>query len=144
LQKNRVDPGYRLLSVLRSWALIVRHAASKIPRNLFLNDGLEISATRTMIERHSIHSVWVSADAWEKCINSVPSRFVLMRRLNHKQNLAYNEIRSVIVRILWNLDIEICPESRNWNDQKVWILWEKHPLNIIVSDRNSPDKVSSN
>jgi len=144
LQKNRVDPGYRLLSVLPSWALIIRHATSKIPQNWFLNDGLEISATRTMIERHFIHSVWVSADAWERCINSVSFRFVSMKRLNHRQNLAYAEISSIIVRILWNFDMEICPKSRNWNDQKVWMLWEKHPLNVILSDRNSPDKTSSN
>jgi hypothetical protein len=115
-----------------------------IPRNLFLNDGLEISATRTMIERHFFHSVWVSADALKRCINSVPFRCVSMRRLNHRQNLAYAEIRSVIVRILWNFDMETCPESRNWNDPKVCMLWEKHPLNVILSDRNSPDKVSSN
>jgi hypothetical protein len=66
-----------------------------------------------------------------------------MRRLNHKQNLAYAEIRSIIVRILWNFDLEICPESRNWNDQKVFMLWEKPPLNVILSNRSFPEQMSS-
>ena len=47
-----------------------------------------------------------------------------------KQIIAYAEIRSIIVRILWNFDMELCEESNNWIDQKVFILWDKSPLYI--------------
>ncbi|KAF9894331.1 hypothetical protein FE257_007834 [Aspergillus nanangensis] len=44
------------------------------------------------------------------------------------KNLAYNEMRVVLARVLWNFDLELCPESRDWKDQKSYLLWEKPPL----------------
>lgn len=38
------------------------------------------------------------------------------------QRLAHAEMRSIAVRILWNFDIELCPGSDNWMDQKVFVL----------------------
>jgi hypothetical protein len=52
-----------------------------------------------------------------------------------KQIIAYAEIRSIIVRILWNFDMELCEESKNWIDQKIFILWDKPPLHIKLSPR---------
>ena len=46
-------------------------------------------------------------------------------------------MRSIIVRILWNFDLLLCPESQNWEKQKVYMLWEKPPLNIILSPKDS-------
>ncbi|CZR63463.1 related to isotrichodermin C-15 hydroxylase (cytochrome P-450 monooxygenase CYP65A1) [Phialocephala subalpina] len=51
------------------------------------------------------------------------------------KNLAYAEIRSIMCRILWNFELELCPESNNWNQQKVYFLWEKPPLMIKLTAR---------
>lgn len=44
------------------------------------------------------------------------------------RNLALAEMRLILARVLWNFDFELCPESRNWADQKIKVLWIKHPL----------------
>ncbi|KAF3407915.1 Isotrichodermin C-15 hydroxylase [Talaromyces pinophilus] len=47
------------------------------------------------------------------------------------QNLAYAEMRMTMCRILWNFDLELQEESRNWlKEQKTFNLWEKDPLHI--------------
>jgi hypothetical protein len=38
-----------------------------------------------------------------------------------------------LTRVLWNFDAEIMPECRNWNDQKIFTLWDKGPLNMKLS-----------
>ncbi|KAL4901846.1 hypothetical protein BDW74DRAFT_67207 [Aspergillus multicolor] len=44
------------------------------------------------------------------------------------RNLAYAEMRVGLARVLWNFDLELCEESRNWVEQKTYVLWEKGPL----------------
>ncbi|KAK0629555.1 cytochrome P450 [Bombardia bombarda] len=44
------------------------------------------------------------------------------------QNMALNEMRLLIARVLYKFDLELCEESQNWTDQKVYALWEKKPL----------------
>ncbi|GME64425.1 Cytochrome p450 [Neofusicoccum parvum] len=46
------------------------------------------------------------------------------------KNLALHEMRLTATKLLWNFDIELCPESKGtWHEQKMfWILWEKPPL----------------
>ncbi|KAL1799918.1 hypothetical protein ACET3X_000260 [Alternaria dauci] len=44
------------------------------------------------------------------------------------KNMAYHEMRLIIAKTLYNFDIELCPESNNWEDQATYILWEKKPL----------------
>ncbi|KAF7902813.1 hypothetical protein EAF00_002716 [Botryotinia globosa] len=38
-------------------------------------------------------------------------------------------------RVLWNFDINLCEESLNWNEQKVFIRWEKPDLMVTVRAR---------
>lgn len=52
------------------------------------------------------------------------------------RNLAFAEMRVIIARLLWNFDIEICEESKDWSDQKTFTLWEKPPLMCKLSLRN--------
>ncbi|MCJ1235343.1 hypothetical protein MMC14_003311 [Varicellaria rhodocarpa] len=52
------------------------------------------------------------------------------------KNLAYAEMRSILARMLWNFDMELCVESEKWNEQKVFILWDKPPLNIVLKARD--------
>lgn len=44
------------------------------------------------------------------------------------RNLAYNEMRLILARVLWNFDLELCEESQKWNHQKIFLLWEKPAL----------------
>lgn len=44
------------------------------------------------------------------------------------KNLAYHEMRIILGTVLWNFDLELCPESNAWIDQKAFTLWEKPPL----------------
>ncbi|PLB50796.1 cytochrome P450 [Aspergillus steynii IBT 23096] len=63
------------------------------------------------------------------------------------KNLAYNEMRLILARILWNFDLELCQESWRWNEQKSYALWDKPALMFIatlaaVEDCNPPSYVS--
>ncbi|KAF2264625.1 cytochrome P450 [Lojkania enalia] len=51
------------------------------------------------------------------------------------KNLAYFEIKSTIARLVWNFRMELCDESRNWIDQKVFLVWEKGPLWVKLTPR---------
>ena len=42
--------------------------------------------------------------------------------------MAYLEMRRIVVSLLWNFDIELCPESRDWFDKRVYFTWEHKPL----------------
>ncbi|KAM0128138.1 hypothetical protein ACHAO1_009168 [Botrytis cinerea] len=51
------------------------------------------------------------------------------------KNLAYNEMRIILTRVIWNFDLELCPESYAWADQKSYFLWDKHKLMCKLSLR---------
>jgi hypothetical protein len=34
----------------------------------------------------------------------------------------------MVAGVLLSFDLEICPESENWKDQRCFTLWEKKPL----------------
>jgi cytochrome P450 len=46
------------------------------------------------------------------------------------RNLAYHEMRLLMAMVLWNFDVELEEESREWADQKVFIFWDKRPLMV--------------
>ncbi|GME28656.1 PAS domain-containing protein [Neofusicoccum parvum] len=48
-------------------------------------------------------------------------------------NLAYHEIRLMLSYLLWHFDLELCKESDDWMDQKVYALWAKKPLMVKVT-----------
>ena len=39
-----------------------------------------------------------------------------------------------MARLLWNFDLELCPESREWEKQVTYTLWEKLPLICRLRD----------
>ncbi|CAK7210996.1 hypothetical protein SCUCBS95973_000980 [Sporothrix curviconia] len=50
--------------------------------------------------------------------------------------LANAEMRTILARIVYNFDLAIQPESRNWAaDQKAYAFWSKGPLMVAVSER---------
>ncbi|KAH7350674.1 cytochrome P450 monooxygenase-like protein [Rhexocercosporidium sp. MPI-PUGE-AT-0058] len=46
------------------------------------------------------------------------------------KNLAFAEMRSILARLIWNFDIELQSDSLEWDQQKVYVLWSKAPLNV--------------
>ncbi|KAE8153594.1 cytochrome P450 [Aspergillus avenaceus] len=52
------------------------------------------------------------------------------------RNLAFAEMRVILARVLWNFDLKLCEQSRNWSDQKTYALWEKPPLMCKLSLRS--------
>jgi hypothetical protein len=49
--------------------------------------------------------------------------------------MALHEMRLIITKVLFNFDLELMPESRNWiANQKIYLLWEKLPLLVKLKD----------
>ncbi|KAF2279248.1 cytochrome P450 monooxygenase-like protein [Westerdykella ornata] len=51
------------------------------------------------------------------------------------KNIFYLEVRSLLVRLFWHFDIELCEESKNWMDHKAFLMWEKPQLLVKLSKR---------
>ncbi|CAG9938600.1 unnamed protein product [Clonostachys rosea f. rosea IK726] len=49
------------------------------------------------------------------------------------KNLAYAEMRLILARLLWSFDLEMLPESKNWDQQKTFLLWDKGPIQVKVT-----------
>ncbi|KAJ5475121.1 Cytochrome monooxygenase lcsI [Penicillium diatomitis] len=49
--------------------------------------------------------------------------------------LAYCEMRSILCKLLYNFDISLCPESKNWIDQQAFTVWKKPRLAVTLRDR---------
>lgn len=45
------------------------------------------------------------------------------------------QMRSLLARLVWEFDIELCDESRDWLPQKVFLLWDKPDLMVKLSVR---------
>lgn len=48
--------------------------------------------------------------------------------------MAYHEMRLIITKVLFNFDLELCPESDGWIKQDAYILWQKSPLMVRLKD----------
>lgn len=54
------------------------------------------------------------------------------------RNLAYTEMRTILARLLWKFDIELCPESSQWTKgQKTYLVWDKPPLMCTLKARKN-------
>lgn len=49
--------------------------------------------------------------------------------------IAYAEMRIIVARVLWEFDIKLADQQDrfDWGEQETYILWEKRPLNILVT-----------
>lgn len=48
--------------------------------------------------------------------------------------MAYHEMRLIISKVLFQFDLQLCPESEDWADQRSFVLWEKQPLMVTLKD----------
>ena len=49
------------------------------------------------------------------------------------KNLAWHEMRLILATMLYHFDLRLCEESREWDEQKVYVLWEKKELMCRLS-----------
>lgn len=49
--------------------------------------------------------------------------------------MAEQEMRLILARLLWNFELELCQESKDWKNQKTHYLWEKQPLMCKLKSR---------
>ncbi|KAJ4373726.1 hypothetical protein N0V86_007869 [Didymella sp. IMI 355093] len=53
------------------------------------------------------------------------------------QNFAWAEMRSILARLVWSFEMELCPESEGWDQgQKVFFGWFKRPLMVKLKARS--------
>jgi len=48
-------------------------------------------------------------------------------------------MRLILSKILWNFDLELCPQSDKWTDQKSYVLWEKPQLMVKMKSARRVD-----
>ncbi|KXH69073.1 cytochrome P450 [Colletotrichum salicis] len=53
------------------------------------------------------------------------------------RNLAMSEMRVILARVIWNFDMQIADDSKNWTDQQLFGLWKKGPLNVRLTPRKT-------
>lgn len=46
-----------------------------------------------------------------------------------------SEMRVILARVIWNFDMQIADDSRNWTEQELFGLWKKGPLNVHLKPR---------
>ncbi|PNY26665.1 Uncharacterized protein TCAP_03407 [Tolypocladium capitatum] len=53
------------------------------------------------------------------------------------QNLAWHEMRMLLATVMLHFDITPEPDTKNWMNQKVYVLWEKKPLFCRLQNSNA-------
>ncbi|KAJ5901463.1 sterigmatocystin biosynthesis P450 monooxygenase stcL, partial [Penicillium taxi] len=53
------------------------------------------------------------------------------------KNLAYLEMRLTLAKLVFNFDLELCPQSAKWNDQHSYFIWHKPALMVRLNDVSS-------
>jgi cytochrome P450 len=53
------------------------------------------------------------------------------------KSLAYAEVRTILAKLVWTFDFEMMDTSRDWEKQKVFILWSKPSLMVKLKARES-------
>ncbi|KAF1836188.1 cytochrome P450 46A1 [Decorospora gaudefroyi] len=72
---------------------------------------------------------WLGDKEFENDERQCVQPFIVGSRDCLGKNMAYHEMRLLLAKLLYNLDIELCPESNHWMvGQKTYFLWEKQPL----------------
>lgn len=52
-------------------------------------------------------------------------------------DLAWHEMRVLLATVVLSFDLKLCEESQDWDDQKVFTLWEKKPLVCTLTAINA-------
>ncbi|KAJ9143404.1 putative Cytochrome P450 [Pleurostoma richardsiae] len=53
------------------------------------------------------------------------------------RNLAFAEMRLVLARLVFNFDMRLADPDQDWMKQKVYVIWDKPPLNVYLTPVSS-------
>ncbi|KAH8658506.1 cytochrome P450 [Xylariales sp. PMI_506] len=76
---------------------------------------------------------WLGDPRFDGDVKGVLNPFSVGPRNCIGRNLAYAEMRLILTRLLWNFDLELMPESKNWDNQKIYSLWQKGSLKVKLT-----------
>lgn len=77
------------------------------------------------------HSISAREIVSEESMLSFPSR----QNCAYCPSLAYSEMRLILALIIFNFDMKIADESRDWIIQKNFLMWQKGPLKVYLTPR---------
>ncbi|KAF5511195.1 Trichothecene C-15 hydroxylase [Colletotrichum siamense] len=81
---------------------------------------------------------WLDDKRFENDAKHMHQPFSYGPRICLGMNLAYAEMRLILARIIWNFDLELETQSREWAaNQKVFFFWDKPPLWTYFKPRRS-------
>ncbi|KAJ4425304.1 hypothetical protein N0V82_000114 [Gnomoniopsis sp. IMI 355080] len=86
---------------------------------------------------HEFHPErWLGDPRFAKDVREIHQPFHVGPRNCLGKNLAYIEMRLILTRVLWNFDIKLADECKDWiARQKIFLLWEKPPLKVYLTPR---------
>lgn len=58
-----------------------------------------------------------------------------MLTMSCDDSMALLQMRWIAATIFWKYDLELLDESKQWIDQKVFVLWEQKPLKVNLRPR---------
>jgi Cytochrome P450 len=122
----------RRLSVFLSTQLSSVRATLPTPWTLYPNGTCRIGPRNTRETREPCCSPSLM-DHGIVLARSKPSRPTMC--MLTKSSLAYTEMKLMLARVLYDFDLELAEESKDWHKQKVYTLWEKGPLLVKVTER---------
>ncbi|KAI1335368.1 cytochrome P450 [Xylariaceae sp. FL0016] len=110
----------------------------------FVSGGTYVTMNHYVAYRHEANFSNPLEFIPERWIQTSDPRFSGDRREVHEpfsygprncigKNLAWLELRLLLTKTLWHYDLELCPESERWTDQKSYLTWEKGPLMVKVA-----------
>ena len=55
---------------------------------------------------------------------------------DHLSRLGWAQMNLILAKMIWSFDLELMSDNKeDWDDQKIWILHERVPLNVKISPR---------
>lgn len=121
---------YRQLLGCLSWQVTVPRKTSSTPM-LSSQKGLwVIPSSQTIAEVPCSPLALVHATALVGSKSTLPVRYVLLLTLH---SLAYAEMRLILARMIWNFDMELSPDCKQWISQPSYVVWEKGNLNVKLT-----------
>jgi len=75
-------------------------------------------------------SVLAPEIVWARSVIPFLFTFLGIHRTNTFSSMAYHEMRLILAKVLYNFDLELCADSKDWLEQSIFILWDKTPLMV--------------
>jgi hypothetical protein len=93
-----------------------------------------MNVSLTTSDRHFSPFPWDQGIAWARStyLSAQPCATIekLYQHADALSSMAYHEMRLLLAKVMFNFDLELCPESEGWMEQEVYTLWQKKPLMV--------------